>query len=170
MPSSSSLLIVALLLAPAEALAAEPCASLSVPHLFVSATEHSLYLCRSQRTEATFSVRLARSGVGKTHEGDEKLPVGTYALGLPRRSKQYGVFIPIDYPTAAQRRRGYTGGSVGVHGPDRRVRWLGHLVNTFDTTDGCVGLATDEEMQRIASWIRRTRANTIVLASTPTAP
>jgi len=170
MRSRISLLILALLLAAAGALAAEPCASLSVPHVFVSATEHSLYLCRAQRTEATFSVRLARSGLGKTHEGDQKLPVGTYALGLPRRSKQYGVFIPIDYPTAAQRRRGYTGGSVGVHGPDRRVRWLGHLVNTFDTTDGCVGLATDEEMQHVASWIRRTRAATIVLDAATVAP
>lgn len=56
-----------------------------------------------------------------------------------------------------------TGGSVGVHGPDRRVRWLGRLVNTFDTTDGCVGLATDREMDEIVAWLQRTKAGRIVL-------
>lgn len=37
-------------------------------------------------------------------------------------------------------------------------------MNTFDTTNGCVGIATDEEMERIAAWVRRTHAATIVVS------
>jgi hypothetical protein len=44
------------------------------------------------------------------------------------------------------------------------VRWLGRLVNTFDSTDGCVGIATDEQMESIAAWVRRLKASQIVLA------
>jgi murein L,D-transpeptidase YafK len=112
-----------------------------------------------------FEVRLAHDGTGKTKEGDGRIPLGSYPLGAPRPSKRYGTFIPIGYPTPAQRAKGYTGGSLGVHGPDRRVKWLGRLVNTFDTTDGCVGLAKDDEMDVIASWIRRRHAGTILLVA-----
>jgi hypothetical protein len=55
----------------------------------------------------------------------------------------------------------------------RSTRWnawrLGRFVNTFDTTDGCVGLASDEEMQIISSWIRLKHANKIMLVA-PKAP
>jgi murein L,D-transpeptidase YafK len=124
---------------------------------------HRLVLCQAGEAVETFGVRLGHAGVGKTRAGDGKTPVGTYPLGQPRVSKRYGMFIPIGYPTAEQRKQGFTGGSVGVHGPDRRVRWLGRLVNTFDSSDGCVGLAKDEEMDRIAKWLRATKARTIEL-------
>jgi len=127
----------------------------------VDVSTHTLALCDRNRTIATFSVRLGRGGTGKTKEGDGKTPLGTYALGEPRTSRQYGTFIPIGYPTREQRQRGYTGGDVGVHGPPRTVRWLGFLVNTFDSSDGCVGLASDAEIERIARWIRQAAAHTI---------
>jgi hypothetical protein len=146
----------------------QPCVSNAGAHLFVAIGEHRLYLCEGASAALSFEVRLARHGAGKTKEGDGKLPVGVYSLGPPRASNRYGTFVPIGYPTEQQRRRGYTGSSVGVHGPDRRVRWLGHLVNTFDSTDGCVGVATDQEMTTIADWIRRTRASVIILAAVPT--
>jgi murein L,D-transpeptidase YafK len=149
--------------ASAPAAAPDPCASTAAAHLSVRASEHRLYLCEGGKAMRSFGVRLAKDGLGKTRDGDGKLPVGAYPLGRPRPSKQYGTFIPIGYPTPEQRRRGYTGGSVGVHGPDRRVRWLGDLVNTFDSTDGCVGLATDDEMDQIATWVRRVRAERIVI-------
>jgi hypothetical protein len=152
------------IVAAAEERSADPCRTLKVAHLAVWAGEHRVYLCGARGTvERSYPIRLASEGVGKSRAGDGKLPLGAYALGAPRPSDKYGTFIPIGYPTPEQQRRGYTGGSVGVHGPDRRVRWLGRLVNTFDTTDGCVGLASDGEMAEIARWVRRTRANWIVL-------
>lgn len=90
-------------------------------------------------------------------------PLGAYSLGEPRASVPYGIFVPVDYPTPEQRRAGFTGGAIGVHGPDRRVRWAGVFVNLFDTTDGCVGIATDDEMSRIAAWVRARKVRAIVV-------
>lgn len=138
--------------------APDACAGLGTRVLVES---HMLHLCEIGRSAAAFGVRLGKNGLGKRRSGDGKTPLGTYPLGQPRASQRYGMFIPVGFPTPAQKRQGYSGGAVGVHGPDRRVRWLGRLVNTFDTTDGCVGLATDEDMNRITTWVRRVRPHTI---------
>jgi murein L,D-transpeptidase YafK len=131
--------------------------------IVVELQAHTLVLCQGDRAVASFGVRLGHAGIGKAQAGDGKTPIGIYPLGRPRVSQRYGIFIPIGYPTPEQRRRGFTGGAVGVHGPERRVKWLGRLVNSFDTSDGCVGLAKDEEMDSIAQWIRSTKARTIEL-------
>jgi murein L,D-transpeptidase YafK len=131
--------------------------------IVVDLKEHELTLCQRTKVVETFAIRLGRGGVGKSRAGDHKTPVGTYPLGQPRSSKRYGTFIPIGYPTPEQRKKGMTGGGIGVHGPDRRVKWLGRLVNTFDSSEGCVGLATDAEMERIAKWVRAASARTIEL-------
>jgi murein L,D-transpeptidase YafK len=117
-----------------------------------------LWLCDGTVATKSFNVRLGKGGVGKSREGDGKVPLGSYALGKPRKSKKFGLFIPIAYPTAQQKAQGYTGGGVGIHGPHRSVAWLGRLVNTFDTTDGCVGLATDDETREVANWVNEHRA------------
>jgi hypothetical protein len=137
------------------------CAGDNQPRLVVEAAVHRLSLCDRGQVFTAFSVRLASGGTGKTRAGDRKLPLGKYPLGAPRPSKLYGIFIPIGYPTPAQAAQAYTGGSVGVHGPGRKVRWLGRLVNLFDTTDGCVGIATDDEMKRIAGWVTAHQARTV---------
>lgn len=133
------------------------------PYVHVDTASHELWLCDGATTEGVLGVRLGKGGVGKTSEGDGKVPLGRYDLGKPRRSEKFGLFIPIAYPTAAQTAKGYTGGSVGIHGPHRSVRWLGSLVNAFDTTDGCVGLATDEETAQVAAWVRKQRNLTVVI-------
>jgi murein L,D-transpeptidase YafK len=129
----------------------------------VDLAKHTLALCDKDALVERFDVRLGKGGVGKTREGDGKTPVGTYALGSPRPSNRYGTFIPIGYPTDDQKKLGYTGGDVGVHGPPRWFKWLGSLVNTFDLSDGCVGLARDAEVERIAAWARASNARTIEL-------
>jgi murein L,D-transpeptidase YafK len=131
--------------------------------IVVDLDEHKLVLCDQAKALESFGVRLGHGGTGKTRAGDGKTPIGTSPLGQPRASQRYGIFIPIGYPTAEQRKKGLSGGAVGVHGPDRRVKWLGRLVNTFDTSDGCVGLAKDEEMERIAKCVRSAKVRTIEL-------
>jgi murein L,D-transpeptidase YafK len=125
--------------------------------------KHTLALCEKDKARETFTVRLGRGGIGKTREGDGKTPTGTYALGEPRPSKRYGTFIPIGFPTEEQKKLGYTGSAVGVHGPARWVKWMGSLVNSFDSSDGCVGLARDAEIEQIATWVRTTSVRTIEL-------
>lgn len=129
----------------------------------VDLEKHVLALCEKNSCVGSFSVRLGRGGVGKTREGDGKTPVGTYSLGQPRPSARFGIFIPIGYPTADQKKMGYTGGAVGLHGPHRLVKWLGSLVNTFDLSDGCVGLARDPDIGAVADWVRVASVDTIEL-------
>jgi murein L,D-transpeptidase YafK len=131
--------------------------------IVVSLEKHALLLCDKGKVIEAIGVRLGRGGIGKTREGDGKTPVGTYPLGEPRPSNRYGTFIPIGFPTDEQKKAGYTGSAVGVHGPPRWVKWLGRLVNTFDSSDGCVGVARDDEIERIAAWVRAAPARTIEL-------
>lgn len=119
----------------------------------VDASRHALSLCEHGRAVAWWSVRLGWNGTGKQREGDRRTPSGLYPLGAPRPSARYGTFVPIGYPTPAERSAGYTGSAVGVHGPSRPVAWLGGLVNAVDTTDGCVGLARDDDMRALAAWV-----------------
>lgn len=159
----ASLLLAVLWIDAAHAAEAVDCGRLRVPHVVVSSSAHELTLCVDGRPTRTFDVRVSSGGTGKSREGDKKLPLGWYDLGRPRASRAYGLFIPIGYPTPEQRRRGMTGGGVGIHGPDRRVRWLGRANNWFDTTDGCVGLATDEDMEAVAGLVRSSRAKRIII-------
>jgi L,D-peptidoglycan transpeptidase YkuD (ErfK/YbiS/YcfS/YnhG family) len=127
----------------------------------VDTREHAMALCEGGRAASTFPVRLGRGGTGKEREGDRRTPLGTYPLGAPRASAAYGTFVPIGYPTDEQRARGLTGGAIGLHGPDRRVAWAGRLVNVADTTDGCIGVATDDAMHAVVAWLGERRARVI---------
>lgn len=131
--------------------------------LYVDTGAHVLLACREGRAEERFVVRLGSGGVGKKREGDKKSPLGTYALSPSRPSARFGTFVPIGYPTAEQAAAGFTGSAVGVHGPHRALRFAGRLTNALDTTDGCVGLATDEEMERLARWLHAHADATITL-------
>lgn len=129
----------------------------------VDLKKRSLSLCEKGSAVGTFDVFLGRGGIGKTQKGDGKTPVGTYALGKPRPSNKFGTFIPIGYPTEEQRRMGYSGSAVGVHGPPRWAKWLGSLVTRFDLSEGCVGVARDSEIEQIANWVTAASARTIEL-------
>ncbi len=134
--------------------AADPCAT-GASAVVVLTASRTLWLCERGRATARFRVSLGQGGTDKRREGDEKTPLGTYTLGAPRASAGWGTFIPIGYPTAAQRRRGYTGAAVGVHGPARGFRWAGRANAWFDWTGGCVGMASDAELAQVAAVARR---------------
>ncbi len=87
--------------------------------------------------------------------GDRRTPLGTYTLGAPRPSARWGTFIPVGYPTDEQRRRGFTGSDVGIHGPERRLRWLGPINAWLDWTAGCVAVPDDQALARVAAVARR---------------
>ena len=137
-----------------------PCHELD-DQVLVYTAAHVLWMCDGIDANSSFDVRLGKGGVGKTREGDGKVPIGVYWLGSPRPSAKYGTFIEIGYPTQEQKAKGFTGSAVGIHGPGRNFSWLGRANNWFDTTDGCIGLASDAEMDRIAEWVRIKRAGRI---------
>ncbi len=112
-------------------------------------------LCKDGLAAATFPVNLGQGGVGKRKQGDQKTPLGRYRLSPPRASVSgFTWFVPIGYPTTAQKKKGYTGGAIGIHGPPD---WLPQLVvdAAFDTpwTDGCVMVRTTAEIEAIRAWL-----------------
>jgi murein L,D-transpeptidase YafK len=138
-----------------------PCAGKGTA-LYVDATERMLWLCESGRAIEAMPVALGRGGLNKHAEGDAKVPLGEYRLGSPVPSKAYHLFIPVGYPTPSQSRRGFTGGAIGVHGPPRA--YGGPVSTTIDWTLGCIAVGTDDEIGRVAGWLRATKARRIIIA------
>ena len=141
------------------ALSPAPCRSGPAPcpasgaEVVADTRRHGLWLCESGLAVERFPVAVGRGGPGKRQRGDLRTPLGEYPLGPPRPSRRCGLFIPVGYPTPEQRRLGYTGTTVGIHGPDRLTRWLGGLTAFRDWTAGCVVVGSDAEIQRIAGRV-----------------
>ena len=125
--------------------------------VLVATGDHQLALCDAGKAVAAYRVALGRGGTDKRVEGDNKTPMGTYAVGEPRPSKRFGTFIPIVYPTEEQRRNGYTGSDVGIHGPLRGTRWAGRVNVWFDWIAGCAAVASDDELETVAGFVRQRR-------------
>ena len=116
--------------------------------------KRELWLCRDGAVAARFEVALGQGGLDKRKKGDRRTPLGTYALGTPRPSGKFGLFIPIVYPTAEQAAQGQTGGDVGIHGPPRKLPEPAYPSTAYDWTLGCVATGTDSEIQAIADFVR----------------
>jgi len=129
--------------------------------LLVRARSRAMWVCEQGRRTQAIRISIGRGGIGKRRRGDNKLPVGTYRLGQPRPSKGWHLFIPIGYPTAEQRRSGYTGSAVGIHGPPRCCQ--GPTITDTDWTYGCIAVGTDAELDMIAAWVKGRRRASIVI-------
>jgi L,D-transpeptidase catalytic domain len=116
--------------------------------------KRELWLCRDGAVAARFEVALGQGGLDKRKKGDRRTPLGTYALGTPRPSGKFGLFIPIVYPTPEQAAQGQTGGDVGIHGPPRKLPEPAYPSTAYDWTLGCVATGTDSEIQAIADFVR----------------
>ncbi len=128
----------------------------------VVASSHELWLCQNGLGVARFQIAIGRGGLAKRRQGDGRTPVGTYALGAPRPSAQYGLFIPIDYPTRAQAASGFTGGSVGIHGPPRGLTEPEYPAASVDWTQGCIATGVDADIAIIAEFVRERRPVLVV--------
>jgi hypothetical protein len=147
----------------AMAAAAEgPCAARGTS-VVVVLDRHTLHLCEGGQPKGTYSVALGRGGLGKRREGDNRTPVGAYALGAPQPSRRFGMFIPVGYPTAEQRRLGFTGQAIGIHGPDRRFTWAGWLNTAVDWTQGCVAVKSDHAMGEVVEWVTKQKVGVVHL-------
>jgi murein L,D-transpeptidase YafK len=116
--------------------------------------KRELLLCQEGAVVAKFRVALGRGGLDKRRAGDGRTPLGTYALGIPRPSARYGLFIPIDYPTADQASQGFTGGEVGIHGPPRGLTEPEYPITAVNWTQGCIATAMDADIGVIAEFVR----------------
>jgi murein L,D-transpeptidase YafK len=151
--------------APVRAEALNPCEGIT-NELRVDTALHVLRLCEDGRVAIEYPVSLGRGGVGKRKEGDRRTPLGRYSLAAPRPSSSFGTFVLLGYPTAQQRKSGFTGGDVGLHGPPGPRLESAQPTTTLlrarsDWTDGCIALDSHREIEAIASWIKRKRARWI---------
>ena len=117
---------------------------------------HRMHLCERGAIARSYVVALGVSGVDKRREGDLRTPLGTYALGPPRASRSFHLFVPVGYPTPTQARLGYSGGAIGIHGPPRGLGVAARLLALVatDWTAGCIAVATDQEIDEVAAWVR----------------
>lgn len=122
--------------------------------IVVRATLNTLYLCENGEAIEGYAVSLGSGGVNKRIEGDNKTPIGVYPLGEPRLSNQFYIFIPVGYPTVAEKKQGYTGGDIGIHGPKRNFEKYGMVNLLLNWTRGCIAVAYDESILEIANWIK----------------
>ena len=118
---------------------------------------HQMHLCKDGQIDRSFVVALGSGGVGKQKQGDARTPLGRYGLGPPRVSKNFHIFVPVGYPTAEQARMGFTGSAIGIHGPPRGYGTLAQLAMLVaqDWTIGCIAVATDEDIEAVAAWLRK---------------
>jgi hypothetical protein len=141
----------------ARAGARTPCAGVA-RGVVVDTASRTLALCADGAADETFRVALGVGGLGKQRRGDNRTPLGDYALGAPRTSKWFGTFIPVGYPTAAQERAGFTGNAIGIHGPARGWAWAAAANTISDWTAGCIAVGSDAEIGRIAAWVKTRRS------------
>jgi L,D-peptidoglycan transpeptidase YkuD (ErfK/YbiS/YcfS/YnhG family) len=121
----------------------------------VDTTAHRLYLCGNGAAERSFTVALGANGVDKRRAGDNRTPLGSYALGTPRASASFHRFVPVAYPTPAQSRAGFTGTAIGIHGPPRGLEDAARLraLVATDWTAGCIAVATNDDIETIVRWL-----------------
>ena len=144
----------------------EPCINKGTI-LLVDSSSRIMHLCKDDNVDRTYFVGLGENGVGKKVQGDKKTPLGRYTLGKPRKSNGgFNIFIHVGYPTRQQRNEGYTGGLIGVHGPQRDWKDYPEEYNIYGTQDwtlGCIAVGTDQDIEEIALWVDRNKVRTIII-------
>ena len=145
-----------------EAVPAPPACPTTGDVVAVFTRKREVWLCRHGSEVGRIPVALGRGGNGKKHAGDRRTPLGNYAFGIPRPSKQYGTFIPIAYPTREQASNGHSGSALGIHGPPRGQSEPEYPTTAFDWTLGCVATGTDSDIETIAEFVRRYQATLLV--------
>lgn len=135
-----------------------------------------LYLCDRGDQVERFDVYLGCGGLGKTKQGDQKTPLGTYSLSQPRSSDLFHKFILVGYPTREQSKQGYTGSDIGIHGPatNKYAEMVSAIAGSVgykpNWTQGCIAVWTVDEINRIADFVSNKGASKIHLIAPENTP
>ena len=117
--------------------------------------EMLLHLHRGKTVIDSFKIcSLAKNELPKKRAGDSRTPEGLYEISfINRRSASYKT-IGISYPNQYDRRRKFTGGSIGIHGKCCSV--------------GCIGMSNpdiDSIFSRIDKYKIPIRSAVLILPS-----
>lgn len=130
----------------------------------IDAEREHMWLCQSGSSYKDYSVAIGSSGAGKREEGDDKSPLGRYTLGTPRPSGEgFHTFIPINFPREDQKKQGFTGGRIGIHGPPENWRWLRAATTWVNWTRGCIAVGTVGEIIEVADWVRNNQVTDVII-------
>ena len=124
------------------------CGKFKFNYIHVSQESRKVSVCVKQRSISSFDASFGSRGFEKKRKGDRKTPIGLYPIAKPRPSvSKWRTFMHIGYPTREQVSKGYTGGDVGLHGPNQLFPYKNDLV---DYGAGCVIMGTNESIDSIA--------------------
>lgn len=121
------------------------------PVVLIDSGSRTLTLCDDGRSTERHRVSLGVAGMDKseTVQGDLRTPVGKYPV-KDRRASGAGFlrFIEIDwdYPSGAS-------ANIGIHGPPRRLRFLGPLLPFTVPTAGCIMVWSDSAIGEVERWL-----------------
>lgn len=133
----------------------DPCAQYGTS-IVVTTANKRLFVCENGQAQVSYRAAFGRGGLGKQVEGDNKTPLGTYALGKPRSSNDFHTFIPVGYPTKEQKKGGFTGSDIGIHGPKvpySNYPYLAAIISFFNWTEGCIAVSQNNIIDAIANWV-----------------
>jgi hypothetical protein len=118
-----------------------------------------VHVCVRGKSINVYKASFGSNGFGKKKRGDRKTPLGEYSLARPRKSvSKWHTFIGIGYPTKSQKKLGYTGSSVGIHGPNQLFPYFNHLK---DWGAGCVVLASTSDIINLSKHVKKYNINKV---------
>ena len=127
------------------------CKSHSIDHIEYDSEHNQLSICVKNKPIQSFNASHGSKGMGKKKKGDRKTPVGLYTIQKPRKSSSaWRTFIYIDYPTKTQKKKGFTGSAVGLHGPYKFFPYLNDRVN-FGA--GCIIVSKNSDIDAIEKHV-----------------
>ncbi len=127
--------------------------------IIIDASKRTMEICLDGIVIKRFPISTGKNGIEKKRKGDNKTPLGLYSLGEPRPSERFGFFIPLDYPSIEQLLKGYSGDSIGIHGPRRNSKNL-HII---DWTEGCISTESDNDIIEIMKYIKQLRIDYVLI-------
>lgn len=142
LPTAGWLLCLAIVVAPAAALAAK-----KADAVLVDKSERRLYLIKDDKVFRTLPVTFGGEPRGhKQQQGDQRTPEGKYTLDYKNLNSKYYKSIHISYPNARDRaqarKRGVSpGGDIMLHGQPNGWGWTSPVLQLFTWTDGCIALS-----------------------------
>ena len=123
----------------------------------VDAAGHRLHLCAHGSAHQSYPVAIGSGGIAGKRVKWAQTPLGHFEL-LEARPSQYHLFIPLKNPDA----RRFTAWAIGIHGPPRANKDDGASNVSTDWTLGCIAVATDADIEAIATWARDNKVTRVV--------
>lgn len=122
--------------------------------IVVVKSKRTMQLIRGSQVIRQYKVALGGQPVGpKQIQGDHKTPEGDYKIDWKQEQSRFHLALHVSYPNSADRARARErgenpGGSIMIHGLEKKYSYLGALHRQFDWTDGCIAV-TNAEIEEI---------------------